>query len=71
KGGGVSVDQIHKLKSVIEREKAIIGLFITLKKPTRPMIAEAAAAGFVETPTGQIPRIQIMTIEGILNFSIK
>jgi site-specific DNA-methyltransferase (adenine-specific) len=68
KGGGVSVDQIHKLKSVIEREKAMIGLFITLLPPTKPMIAEAAAAGFVETTNGRIPRIQILTIEGILNF---
>ena len=68
KGGGVSVDQIHKLKSVIEREKAMVGLFVTLQPPTKPMIAEAAAAGFVETDHGRIPRIQILTIEGILNF---
>lgn len=68
KGGGVSVDQIHKLKSVIEREKAIVGLFVTLEPPTKPMIAEAAAAGFVETDHGRIPRIQILTIDGILNF---
>jgi site-specific DNA-methyltransferase (adenine-specific) len=68
KGGGVSVDQIHKLKSVIEREKAIVGLFVTLEPPTKPMIAEAAAAGFVETDHGRIPRIQILTIGGILNY---
>ncbi len=68
KGGGVSVDQIHKLKSVIEREKALVGLFVTLLPPTKPMVAEAAAAGFVETDHGRIPRIQILTIEGILNF---
>ena len=69
KGGGVSVDQIHKLKSVIERENAIIGLFITLKNPTKPMVAEAASAGFIETHKGRVPRIQILTIKGILNFS--
>jgi DNA modification methylase len=68
KGGGVSVDQIHKLKSVIEREKAMVGLFVTLQPPTKPMIAEAAAAGFVETDHGRIARIQILTIDGILNF---
>jgi len=72
KGGGVTVDQIHKLKSVIDREKALIGLFITLNPPTRQMIVEAAAAGFVEvdmgTGTQRYPRIQILTIEGILNF---
>ncbi|GIL00856.1 MAG: restriction endonuclease subunit M [Alphaproteobacteria bacterium] len=68
KGGGVSVDQIHKLKSVIEREKALVGLFVTLEPPTKPMIAEAAAAGFAETAFGRIPRIQILTIQGLLEF---
>lgn len=68
KGGGVSVDQIHKLKSVIEREKALVGLFVTLNPPTKPMIAEAASAGFAETQFGRIPRIQILTIEGLLEF---
>ena len=66
KGGGVTDDQIHKLKSVIEREKALCGLFITLKEPTRQMVAEAAAAGFADTQFGRIPRIQILTIEGLL-----
>lgn len=68
KGGAVSVDQIHKLKSVIEREKAMIGLFVTLNPPTRQMVAEAANAGFVETDNGRYQRIQILTIEGILDF---
>lgn len=66
KGGAVSVDQVHKLKSVIEREKAIIGLFLTLSEPTRPMVAEAAAAGFVENDMGRFPRIQIITVEELL-----
>lgn len=69
KGGGTTVDHIHKLKSVIEREKALVGIFITLNEPTKPMKAEAAAAGFAETDYGRVPRIQILTIEGLLNFS--
>ncbi|MCU0832492.1 MAG: hypothetical protein MUC58_13460 [Rhizobiaceae bacterium] len=69
KGGGVSVDQIHKLKSVIEREKALVGIFITLNEPTKPMKAEAAAAGFADTTWGRVPRIQILTIEGLLSYS--
>ena len=69
KGGGVSVDQIHKLKSVIEREKALTGIFITLNPPTRQMVSEAAAAGFAETQFGRIPRIQILTVEGLLNYT--
>ncbi len=67
KGGGVSVDQIHKLKSVIEREKALTGIFITLNEPTKKMVAEAASAGFAETDNyGRVPRIQIMTIEDMV-----
>lgn len=66
KGGAVSVDQIHKLKSVIDREKALTGIFVTLNPPTKPMEKEAAASGFSETDYGRIPRIQILTIEDIL-----
>jgi site-specific DNA-methyltransferase (adenine-specific) len=68
KGGAVSVDQIHKLKSVIDREKALVGIFLTLHAPTKPMEKEAAAAGFAETDYGRIPRIQILTIDDILSF---
>lgn len=67
KGGGVSVDQVHKLKSVIDRERALVGLFVTLNPQTKQMVAEAAAAGFVET-NGRYQRIPILTIEGIPNF---
>ena len=66
KGGGVTVDQVHKLKSVIEREKALTGIFVTLNDPTKKMVAEAASAGFEETAFGRVPRIQIVTIEDIL-----
>lgn len=71
KGGGVSVDQVHKLKSVVEREKAIMGLFLTLKAPTKPMAKEAASAGFIEIDLGagtmRFPRLQIVTIEDLLS----
>ena len=66
KGGGVSVDQIHKLKSVIERENATTGIFVTLNDPTKKMVAEAASAGFEETAFGRVPRLQITTIADIL-----
>ena len=63
-------DQVHKLKSGIKREKAIMGLFMTLRKPTQPMVKEAAAAGFVELDLGagtmRFPRLQIVTIEDLL-----
>ena len=39
---------------------------MTLAEPTGPMEAEAAKAGFFDTPFGRFPRIQIMTVEQLL-----
>jgi len=39
-------------------------------QPTKPMKTEAAAAGFYESPAfenQQYPKLQILTIEGLLN----
>jgi len=52
---------------LIEREKAEIGIFLTLTPPTRPMLAEAAAAGqYEEDSFAPVPKIQIVTIEEAL-----
>lgn len=67
--GGESVGRtmIADLKNTVEREKAQLGLFVTLAAPTQPMITEAASAGFYESPAhGAFPKIQILTIEGLL-----
>jgi adenine specific DNA methylase Mod len=67
KGGEhVSVPMIRDLKGVLEREKAPIGIFLTLNRPTKPMEAEAAAAGFYENDFGRYPRLQIITVEEAL-----
>lgn len=69
KGGeNVSVAMVRDLVGVVERERAAMGLFITLAEKTRPMQTEAVSAGFYESPFyGQFPRVQILTIEGLLN----
>lgn len=52
---------------VIEREKASIGLFITLAEPTGPMKKEAVKVGYYDSPAGaSFPKIQILTIKGLL-----
>ena len=61
-GGNVSVTMIRDLGHVIEREKAKVGVFITLAEPTGPMRTEAIKAGFYETEFGKFPKIQILTI---------
>ena len=55
---------IRDLKGVLEREKAGIGVFLTLTEPTKPMVTEAASAGLHEEPGfAPVPRLQIVTIE--------
>ena len=67
KGGEhVGSAMIRDLKGVVDREKAIIGLFVTLTDPTRDMLKEAASAGFHEVGSKQYPKIQILTIKGLL-----
>lgn len=63
KGGGtVSVPMIRDLGHVVDREKAKVGVFITLAEPTGPMRTEAVKAGFYQTDYGKFPKIQILTI---------
>jgi adenine specific DNA methylase Mod len=64
KGGlNVSVPMIRDLAHVVDREKAKIGVFITLAEPTAPMKTEAIKAGYYETEQGKFPKLQILTIE--------
>ncbi len=67
KGGDhVGVPMVRDLKGVLDREKAPIGVFLTLAEPTKPMVAEAASAGFYELGGRKYPRLQIITIEDAL-----
>jgi adenine specific DNA methylase Mod len=50
KGGGVSVPMVRDLKGVLDREKAPIGVFLTLEPPTRPMEKEAASEPVARLP---------------------
>jgi site-specific DNA-methyltransferase (adenine-specific) len=63
KGGGVSVKDVRELANVVDREKAKIGVFISLEEHTQPMVKEAAGAGLYDGPTGKVPKIQLFTIE--------
>ena len=69
KGGHVSSPQIRDLKGVVEREKAAMGLFITLEDPTRDMQTEAASGGFYRSDLWHrdYPRIQIRTVGEMLS----
>lgn len=68
KGGRVSSPQVRDLKGVVEREKAALGLFITLEEPTRDMQTEAASGGFFHSDLWgrDYPKIQIRTVRQML-----
>ncbi len=70
KGGeNVSVAMVRDLAHVVEREKAEMGIFVTLTEATRPMREEAVKTGFYESPiTGAaFPKLQILTIQGLMD----
>ncbi|MDP8238007.1 MAG: DNA methyltransferase [Candidatus Hatepunaea meridiana] len=69
KSGKVKSGDIRDLVGTVEREKAVIGVFITLEKPTSHMVREATSAGFYKTPFVRkpFPKIQLLTVEEILN----
>lgn len=63
KGGeNVGVDMVRQLRAVLDREKAEMGILITLAPPTQPMINEALGMGYVaKSAHGRLPRLQIVT----------
>lgn len=69
KSGKVKSGDIRDLIGVIQRENAAIGVFITLEAPTKDMKAESALAGFYFSAgwNKNFPKIQILTIEELLN----
>ena len=70
KGGQhVNVSHIRDLIGVLEREKAEIGVYISLEESTKPMRAEAAEAGFYHSDTwnADYPKVQILTIAELLD----
>jgi site-specific DNA-methyltransferase (adenine-specific) len=68
KSGGVNSGMVRDLKGTLEREKAAIGLFITLDEPTREMRLEADTAGLFHSDlwNRDYPRIQIISIRELL-----
>lgn len=66
KSGHVSVRDVRDLRGVVDREKAEIGVVLTLEEASRPMETEAASAGFYKSPWGSHSRLQILTIAELL-----
>ncbi len=68
KSGHVKSGDVRDLRGTVEREKAAMGVFITLEEPTRDMKTEAVSAGYYESQgwNQKYQRIQILTIAELL-----
>ncbi len=69
KSGKVSSRDIRDLVGTIDRQKAAIGVFLTLEEPSKPMEKEALSAGRYHSPGWgrDYPRMQILTVEQLLH----
>jgi hypothetical protein len=68
-GKNLTVSMVRELGHVVQRERAQIGVLISMKEPTQPMRAEAASGGFYHSPwTGRdYPRLQLRTVAELLD----
>jgi hypothetical protein len=67
KAGNANVAHLRDLRGVLDREKAEIGVLITMQEPTNPMRTEAASAEFYDSPWGtRHPSLQILTVAELL-----
>lgn len=69
KGGSTGPAHVRDLGGTIVTQKAAMGVFVCLRKPTKGMIDEANHSGVYTHPTDkkQYPRVQIITVEQLLN----
>lgn len=68
KSGHVGVKDIRELRDVVSRQKATMGIFLTLEEPTSEMVKEVKATEpYVSSLWNQeYSKIQILTIEQLL-----
>lgn len=68
KSGHVGVKDIRELRDVVSRQRAAMGIFITLEEPTSEMVKEERATEPFKHPTWhhEYPAIQILTVKDLL-----
>jgi site-specific DNA-methyltransferase (adenine-specific) len=68
KAGRLTAVHVRDLRAVVDREKAAIGVLISMEAPTKPMRTEAVTAGFYESRVWNrnYPKIQLMTVADLL-----
>jgi len=68
KAGHTGVAHVRDLRGVLDREKAAIGVLISMQEPTAPMKTEAVTAGFYESEMWgrKYPKVQLLTVSDLL-----
>jgi len=68
KSGKVKSGDIRDLQGTMTRESAVLGIFITLQKPTKDMLKESKEAGIYQSQymSAPVDRIRIVTVQEII-----
>jgi len=68
KAGHAQRAHVHELRGVVEREKAAIGVLVTMQDATGPMREDAVTAGFWHSGlwNKDYPKIQLLTVAELL-----
>jgi DNA modification methylase len=67
KSGKLSPAFVRELQGTVDRERAVMGILLTLRDPSKQSIGDAAHSSFYRCVQGEFPRIQIITVKQILN----
>jgi site-specific DNA-methyltransferase (adenine-specific) len=70
KGGGVNRGDVATLLGDVNNQKAAGGILVTLEEPSKAMRHEAAEAGAYKSKIWHqkdYPKIQLLTVDGLLN----
>jgi site-specific DNA-methyltransferase (adenine-specific) len=66
-GQNIGVAMVRDLVGVVQRERAAMGVFISIEEPSKAMRQEVAAAGFYKSPANtKHAKIQLLTIDELL-----
>jgi len=63
--GGEKIESkdIDALLGAMDKHKCEMGVFLTIKNPTKPMMETVASSGFIKVPGYEYPRLQILTLK--------
>ncbi len=72
KGGSLTLSQVRDFANVIQSNKAVLGILLTMREPTKEMKLVADEMGLVEYPgSRKIPRYQILFVGDVLEKAVR